>query len=115
MIILISNVKSFINKNINMISNLFLERENMINYLTSIKDYTIITVGERNRIFESQLLEKNLNVYYVNLENIIDYKDILEYLNKKYIIHDSGGEFWIFFKGFYLGSKEEFDYILNKK
>lgn len=111
-LILLSTTYSFLNKNIVPIPNLLLKPNNMIDYLTSIKDYTIITVGEANRELENKLGEKEYKVYYVNLENILQYNDILEYLKIKYKNYNSGEDLWIFYKGFFLGSREDINKLL---
>jgi len=87
----------------------------MINYLISIKDYTVITKGEKNRNLELLLNEKNIEVYYVNIENLLDSREILEFLQKKYRnIH--GIEYtWIFYKGHFFGSIEDIYSKINKK
>ena len=86
----------------------------MINYLTSIKDYTVITKGEKNKNLEELLYKKNIDVYYVNIENLLDSKEILEFLQKKYKnIH--GIEYtWIFYRGHFFGSIEDMYYKINK-
>jgi len=83
----------------------------MINYLTSIKDYTIITKGEKNKNLELLLNEKNIQVNYINIENLINSKEVFDFLQKKYKnIH--GIEYtWIFYKGHFFGSIED---IYNK-
>ena len=111
--LLFSVSNSFLNKNIVPIPNLLLKPNHMIDYLTSIKDYTIISIGETNRELEEKLSEKKYNVYYVNLENIIDYNEILEYLKNKYHNYDSGEYLWVFYKGFFFGSREDLDKLMK--
>jgi hypothetical protein len=113
---LLTSSYSFINKNLIPIPNLLLKPNYMIDYLTSLKEYTIITVGENNRDLENLLTEKNFKVYYVNMENIIDYKELVEYLNTKYKNYNSGEDLWVFYKGFFIGSREDiYNLIKNKK
>lgn len=112
-LLLFSVSKSFLNKNIVPIPNLLLKPNHMVDYLTSIKDYTIISIGETNRELETKLIEKNYKVYYVNLENIIDYNDILEYLKTKYKNYNSGEYLWVFYKGFFIGSREDLNNLIK--
>lgn len=115
-LMLLTSSYSFINKNLIPIPNLLLKPNYMIDYLTSLKEYTIITVGENNRDLENLLTEKNFKVYYVNMENIIDYKELVEYLNTKYKNYNSGEDLWVFYKGFFIGSREDiYNLIKNKK
>jgi hypothetical protein len=108
---LLSISYSFINNNINYVPNSLFKPNNMIDYLTSIKDYTIISVGNKNRYLENLLDEKEYKVYYVNLENLIKYNDILKYLKLEY---NNNEDLWIFYKGSYMGSIDEINNLLNK-
>ena len=94
------------------INKLILTNPNdMINYLTSIKDYTIITKGEKNKNLELLLNEKNIQVNYVNIENLINSKEVFDFLQKKYKNIHSIEYTWIFYKGHFFGSIED---IYNK-
>jgi hypothetical protein len=86
----------------------------MINYLISIKDYTVITKGEKNRNLEELLYKKNIEVYYINIENLLDSKEILEFLQKKYKNIDSIENTWIFYRGHFFGSIEDIYQKINK-
>jgi hypothetical protein len=73
------------------------ENEKMISYLTSFRDYTIITVGKDNKKLEEKMLAKNMDVYYLDLNNLFDKDNILDTLNHKYIT--TIDNVWLFYKG----------------
>lgn len=95
--------------------HLFMKPPDMINYLTSIKDYTIITVGEKHKNLEEMMIINDMKVYYVNLNNILDKNEILDILINKYRYLDSDEKLWIFHRGSFIGSKEDVYQIINKK
>ena len=97
--------------------NLNLKSKDMINYLTSIKDYTIIANSDDYKNLEEVMVKNNMNVYYINLNNITnitDKNEIFYLLKKKYNNIESGEDLWIFYKGFFIGSKTEIDKIIKK-
>jgi len=122
---LLSSSYSLINNNINPIPNLLHKPKNMIDYLTSIKDYTIITIGYKNKDLQNLLNEKEYKVYHVNLENLLQYNIILEYLNLEYKNYDdnydnnsndnSNDKLWIFYKGNYIGSEKDINNLSKFK
>lgn len=103
----------FINNKLN--KHLFMKPLDTINYLTSIKDYTIITVGEKHKNLEKMMIINDMKVYYVNLNNILDKNEILDILTNKYKYLDSGENLWIFHRGSFIGTKEDVYQIINKK
>ena len=97
--------------------NLNLKSKDMINYLTSIKVYTIIANSDDYKNLEEVMVKNNMNVYYINLNNITnitDKNEIFYLLKKKYNNIESGEDLWIFYKGFFIGSKTEIDKIIKK-
>ena len=88
-------VKNKLNKKI------FMKPTDMINYITSIKDYTIISTNDKNKNLQENMINNNMNAYYVNINNIFDKDEILNILNQKYGEHN----LWIFYKGSFIGSK----------
>jgi len=119
---LLSTSHSLINKNINSMPNLLQKPKNMINYLTSFKDYTIISIGYKNFDLEKILNEKENKIYYVNLENLLEYDNILEYLEKEYkkynekliedYTEDYAKKLWLFYKGNYIGTEKDIDKLV---
>ena len=87
----------------------------ILHYLTTFKDYTIFSIGEKNREFEFYMTQHNINVYYVNLNNLLDKKEIISILQKKYKTVNSGESLWLFHKGFFIGSTEEIELIIQRK
>jgi hypothetical protein len=86
----------------------------MINLLTSIREYTIITEGDKNKNLEELMLINNMNVYYANVNNLLNKDEVLSYLKTKYSHLDSGENLWIFYKGFILGSRDVIYGIIKK-
>lgn len=116
-ILIINNAYSFRNKIMLQRNNLRLNMNpnDMINYLTSIKDYTIITVGEDYKNLEEHMINNTMKVYYVNLNNVFDKNEILTILKKRYNNIETGEDLWIFYRGFFIGSKEDINRIINSK
>lgn len=116
-ILIINNAYSFRNKIMLQRNNLQLNMNpnDMINYLTSIKDYTIITVGEDYKNLEEHMINNTMKVYYVNLNNVFDKNEILTILKKRYNNIETGEDLWIFYRGFFIGSKEDINRIINSK
>jgi hypothetical protein len=101
---------------LNMIKTLSMQSNAMINYLTSIRDYTIITDTDKNKELEELMTENNFKVYYVNINNLLNKNDILETLKKEHNNLETGENLWIFHKGFFLGSRSDvYKLIKNKK
>jgi hypothetical protein len=96
-------------------TKLLMNPPEMVNYLTSFKDYTIITHGEQNKILEEKMQQHNMNVYYVNIENLFDKEPIFLFLKDKYRNLYSDDDIWVFHRGFYLGSGEDILDLINRK
>jgi len=113
------SINAFINKsmlNNNLLNkNLLMKPNDMIDYLTSIKDYTIITINEKNKDLHEDMINNDMNVYYVNLNNIFDKDKVLDILVKKYKHLSSGEYLWVFYKGYYIGSRDDIYKIISKK
>jgi hypothetical protein len=87
----------------------------MISYLTTFREYTIITVGEDYKSLEETMINKKMNVYYLDLNNLLDKNDVLTFLRKRYNNYDSGEDLWIFHNGFFIGSYNDIITLLNRK
>jgi hypothetical protein len=87
----------------------------LITYLTSIRDYTIITDTYKNKHIEDSFMWYNMDIYYVNVNNLINKNDILDYLKKEYKDIDITENLWIFHKGYYLGSRSIIPKIIKNK
>lgn len=99
----------------NGISKLTMKPNDMVNLLISIKEYTIITEGDNNKKLEELMLNNNMNVYYADVNNLLNKDEILSFLKTKYSHLESGENLWIFYKGFILGSRDVIYGIVNKK
>jgi hypothetical protein len=64
---------------------------------------------------EYKMTDHKMNVYYLNLDNLLDTNDILTFLRKKYNNYDSGEDLWVFHKGFFIGSYNDIIQIIDKK
>jgi hypothetical protein len=118
--LILFSTNAFQNKKIipdlNMIKTLSMQSNAIINYLTSIRDYTIITDTDKNKELEELMTENNFKVYYVNINNLLNKNDILETLKKEHNNLETGENLWIFHKGFFLGSRNDlYKLIKNKK
>jgi hypothetical protein len=118
-IVLFGYVYSFKNKllplNNEYLNNKHLMKPNdMINYLTSFKDYTIITTDDNCKSIEDLMIKNDMKVYYVNLNNLLDKNEILDILINKYNNFDSSENLWIFYRGFFIGSRYDIYKIIKK-
>lgn len=89
----------------------------MFKYFISLRDYTIITTGNRNRYIEDIMNINNMNVYYVNIDNLIDNVNFKNFLKNKYNYVNSSNEsdnVWIFYRGDYVASKNDFMNLIQK-
>jgi len=89
----------------------------MFKYFISLRDYTIITTGNRNRYIEDIMNINNMNVYYVNIDNLIDNVNFKNFLKNKYNYINSSNEsdnVWIFYRGDYVASKNDFMNLIQK-
>ena len=89
--------------------------EDMVQYVSSFKDYTIISDNDKNKDLELFMLKNNLQTYYFSLNNLLNKKEVLDYLLKKYKNYDSGENLWIFHRGFFFGSGEDVYNLIKKK
>jgi hypothetical protein len=103
--------------------NEFITRDQMksieiINYLTSIKDYTIITIGDNNRYIEDLMNMNNMKVYYANIDNLLDNVNLKKYLKNRYNYVNCDNEnenAWIFHRGEYVASRNDFMNLIKEK
>ena len=90
----------------------------MIRYLTSIDDYTIITIGDNNRYIQDLMIMNNMKVYYANIDNLLDNVNLKKYLKTRYNYINCENEnenAWIFHRGEYVASKNDFMTFINEK
>jgi len=117
--LIITNVESFYPKKnaVTYYRNLcqYMKPEEMIQYVSSFKDYTIISEGSENKDLEGYMLNNNLQTYYFDMDNLLNKKEVLEYLLIKYKNYNSGENLWIFHRGFFFGSREDVYNLIKKK
>jgi len=89
--------------------------EDMIQYVSSFKDYTIISDNDDNKDLEYLMLKNNLQTYYFNVDNLLNKEVVLDYLFMKYRNYNSGENLWIFHRGFFFGSREDVYSLIKKK
>jgi hypothetical protein len=89
--------------------------EDMIQYVSSFKDYTIISDNDNNKDLENFMIKNNIQTYYFNVDNLLNKKEVIEYLHKKYNNYDTGENVWIFHRGFFFGSREDVYNLIKKK
>jgi len=87
----------------------------MIKYVSSFKDYIIISDSDNNKDLELFMLRNNLQTYYFNVDNLLNKKEVIDYLLKEYKNYDSGENIWIFHRGFFFGSREDIYNLIKKK
>lgn len=94
--------------------------EHIIGYLSSLSEYTIISIGDKNNEFNTTLHNCTMQnrTYFANLEGIVDddcrYKTC-NYIRFKYMNIESGEDIWFFHKGFHIGGRNEFYKFINKR
>jgi hypothetical protein len=98
----------------NNLHKLLFKANDMLDILTSIKEYTIITDNENDKHLYDILNGLHKNVYFINLNNLLDKDNILSYLKERYNNIDTGENLWIFYRGFMLGSRESINQIIKK-
>ena len=97
------------------VKTLLLNPQTMINYLTSIKDYTIITDNDINKDLEDLMIQNNFNVYYFNINNLLNKNEILEILIKNHKNLESADNLWIFHQSYFFGSRNDIYQLIKKK
>jgi len=114
----IQKTQSFHNKkilpNINIIKSFEIPPISILNYLTSIKDYTIITDNDKNKDIEELMNQNNINVYYFNINNLLNKNEILDVLKYNHNNLETAENLWIFYRGHFIGSRNDALKIINK-
>ncbi len=97
----------------------FKNPEHVIGYLSSLSDYTIISIGEKHSEFNETLHNCNMgSTYFANLEGIADStcKTLTcNYIRLKYRNLESGEDLWFFHKGFHIGGRNEIYKFIEKR
>ena len=111
-------IQAFHNKkispDINIIKSLEIPPKSIVDYLTSIKDYTIITDNDKNKDIEELMNKNNINVYYFNINNLLNKNEILDVLKYNHNNLETAENLWIFYKGHFIGSRNDALKIINK-
>jgi hypothetical protein len=94
--------------------DIFTNKEQLIRYITSFRNFTIISEGELAKDLFFEMDEKKYDTYYMDLNNLLDKNDLIYYLVKKYNTKNSGENVWVFKKEFLIGSREDALKLINK-
>ena len=97
----------------------FTNPEHVIGYLSSLSEYTIISIGEKQLEFNETLYNCNMDsTYFANLECIADdicKKTTCNYIRLKYRNVESGEDLWFFHRGFHIGGRNEIYKFIEKR
>ena len=94
--------------------DIFTNKEQLIRYITSFRDFTIITDGDKAKDLFAKMEKEKYNTYYMDLNNLVDKNDIIYYLVKKYNTNNSGANIWVFKREFLIGSGEDALKLISK-
>jgi hypothetical protein len=87
----------------------------MLTYITSFREYTIITNNIDCRDLVDKMNSNKMDTYYMDLNNLLYKNDVLQFLKKKYNNVCDGEDLWIFHQGHYIGSSEDIKDIISRK
>jgi len=97
----------------------FKNPENVIGYLSSLSEYTVISIGDRNSEFNETLHNCNMgSTYFANLEGIADStcKTLTcNYIRLKYKNVESGEDLWFFHRGFHIGGRNDLYKFIERR
>lgn len=120
----IKHLKQYPNNRVNLLKytavpenkhfDIFTNKEQLLRYITSFRDYTIITDGDKAKDLFTKMEKKKYNTYYMDLNNLVDKNDIIYYLVKKYNTNNSGENIWVFKREFLIGSGEDALKLISK-
>ena len=94
--------------------DIFTNKEQLIRYITSFRDFTIITDGDKAKDLFAKMEKNKYDTYYMDLNNLVDKNDIIYYLVKKYNTNNSGENIWVFRREFLIGSGEDALKLISK-
>jgi hypothetical protein len=82
----------------------------VISYLSSLNEFTIISVGDKYKELEDVMNNSGMKTYFANIEYINDLEckqSTCNYIRYKYKNLETGEDLWFFHKGFFIGSRNE--------
>jgi len=94
--------------------DIFTNKEQLLRYITSFRDFTIITDGDKAKDLFAKMEKNKFDTYYMDLNNLVDKNDIIYYLVKKYNTNNSGENIWVFKREFLIGSGEDALKLISK-
>lgn len=94
--------------------DIFTNKEQLLRYITSFRDFTIITDGDKAKDLFAKMEKNKYDTYYMDLNNLVDKNDIIYYLVKKYNTNNSGENIWVFRREFLIGSGEDALKLISK-
>lgn len=96
----------------------FKNPQSVISYLSSLNDYTIISVGDKYQDLEDIMNNSGMKTYFANLEGMTDLECkqlTCNYIRYKYKNVETGEDLWFFHKGFFIGSRNEIYNFIKRR
>jgi len=90
----------------------------VISYLSSLNEFTIISVGDKYKELEDVMNNSGMKTYFANIECINDLEckqSTCNYIRYKYKNVETGEDLWFFHKGFFIGSRNEIYSFIKKR
>ena len=90
----------------------------VISYLSSLDEYTIISIGDKYKDLEDAINNSGMKTYFANLDYINDLEckqSTCNYIRYKYKNVETGEDLWFFHKGFFIGSRNEIYSFIKKR
>lgn len=90
----------------------------VISYLSSLDEYTIISIGDKYKDLEDEMNNSGMKTYFANLDYINDLEckqSTCNYIRYKYKNVETGEDLWFFHKGFFIGSRNEIYNFIKRR
>ena len=70
--------------------------------------------NDKNKDIEELMIQNNINVYYFNINNLLNKNEILDILKYTHNNLETAENLWIFYKGHFIGSRNDALKLINK-